>query len=232
MLDSVTTKIIPMKKITKIMIVDDHDIVREGVKTLIHAIEGLEVIGEAENGQDFLDLLQRRMPDIVMMDIKMPMMDGMEATEKALALYPDLKIIILSSFGDEDYLYSLVVKGISGFLLKSASKPNFERAIHMVSNGQQYFSPELNGLMAKKIRQFSTSELPRFTTKEFEILRLLCKGYSTEEIAERNFISKRTVEGYRTKLLQKTEMINTINLVIYAIQNKLVTVEELETRKN
>lgn len=207
-----------MKSVTKIMIVDDHDIFRAGLKTVIQELEGVELIGEAENGQVFLEMLKRNMPDVVLMDIRMPVMDGMEATEKALTLYPDLKIIILSSFGEEDYLYTMVVKGISGYLLKSASMSNVGRAIHMVSTGQQYFSPELNGLMAKKIRQFSTNELPQFTTKEFEVLRFLCKGYSTEEIAERNFISKRTVEGYRTRLLQKTEMSNTINLVIYAIQ--------------
>jgi len=108
---------------------------------------------------------------------------------------------------------------------------NLERAIQMVSSGQQYFSPELNGILAKKLRQFSSNDLPRFTIKEDEVLHLLCRGYSTEEMADELNISKRTVEGYRAKLLQKTNLNNTINLVIYAIRNKLVTMEEIESQK-
>jgi DNA-binding NarL/FixJ family response regulator len=155
----------------------------------------------------------------------------MEATERALKLHPDLKIIVLTMFGDEEYLYSMVLKGIQGYLLKTTSLTTLERAIKMVSSGQQYYSPELNGLLAKKLRQFSSNELPSFTKKETELLKLLCKGFSTEEIAEKLCMSKRTVEGYRAKLLHKTGLSNTINLVIYAIRNKLVTLEELEPVK-
>jgi DNA-binding NarL/FixJ family response regulator len=214
-----------------VFIVEDHAIFREGLKKVIGEIHNVEVIGEAENGQVFLDLLKKSSPDIVLMDIKMPVMDGLEATEHALKLYPHLKIIILSMYGEEEYLYSLILKGICGFLLKTISPKNLERAIHMVHDGQQYFVPEINGILAKKIREFSSNELPRFTAKEFEVLRFLCKGYSTEEISDELYISKRTVEGHRAKLLQKTYLNNTINLVIYAIRNKLVTMEEINPAK-
>jgi len=130
-------------------------------------------------------------------------------------------------FGDEEYLYAMVLKGVNGFLLKNASRQNLERAITMVNSGQQYFSPELNGMLAKKIRQISFNEMPVFTNKENEVLRLICRGYSTEEMADEMNISKRTIEGYRLKLLQKTSLKNTINLVIFAIRNKLVTMEEM-----
>jgi len=160
----------------------------------------------------------------------MPVMDGMESSEKALRLYPNLKIIVLSSIGDEEYLYNMVMKGVNGFLLKSVSMQNMEKAITMVYCGQQYFSPELNGLLAKKIRQISSNEMPVFTKKENEVLRLICRGYSTEEMADELNISKRTIEGYRLKLLQKTSLKNTINLVIFAIRNKLVTIEDMEPK--
>jgi len=211
----------------KIIIVEDHAIFREGLKQILAGINNVELIGEAENGEIFLELLKKVTPDVVLMDIKMPVMDGMEASEKALKLYPKLKIIILSMFGDEEYLYAMVLKGVNGFLLKNASRQNLERAITMVNSGQQYFSPELNGMLAKKIRQISFNEMPVFTNKENEVLRLICRGYSTEEMADEMNISKRTIEGYRLKLLQKTSLKNTINLVIFAIRNKLVTMEEM-----
>ena len=220
-----------MVKIIKIIIVEDHIIFREGIKKVLAEISGVEVMAEAENGEQFLKLLEKHKPDIVLMDLKMPVMDGMVATEKALKLYPDLKIIVLTMFGDEEYLYSMVLKGIYGYLLKTTSLTNLERAIRMVSNGQQYYTPELNGLLAKKLRQFSSSEIPAFTAKENELLKLLCKGLSTEEMAEKLCMSKRTIEGYRAKLLQKTGLSNTINLVIYAIRNKLVNLEEMEPGK-
>jgi len=211
----------------KIIIVEDHAIFREGLKQILAGINNVELIGEAENGEIFLELWKKVTPDVVLMDIKMPVMDGMEASEKALKLYPKLKIIILSMFGDEEYLYAMVLKGVNGFLLKNASRQNLERAITMVNSGQQYFSPELNGMLAKKIRQISFNEMPVFTNKENEVLRLICRGYSTEEMADEMNISKRTIEGYRLKLLQKTSLKNTINLVIFAIRNKLVTMEEM-----
>jgi len=220
-----------MVKSVEIIIVEDHVIFREGIKKVLAEISGVKVMAEAENGEQFLKLLEKLTPDIVIMDLKMPVMGGMEATEKALKLYPNLKIIVLTLFGDEEYLYSMVLKGISGYLLKTTSLNNLERAIHMVSNGEQYYSSELNGLLAKRLRQFSANEIPVFSAKETELLALLSKGMSTEEMAEKMCLSKRTIEGYRTKLLQKTGLSNTINLVIYAIRNKLVTLEEIETGK-
>jgi DNA-binding NarL/FixJ family response regulator len=218
-----------MEKSTSVMIVEDHAIFREGLKKILSDMPGIRIVGEAENGAVFLQLLRKVVPDIVLMDIKMPVMDGIQATDQALKLYPHLKIIILSMFGEEEYLYTMILKGISGFLLKSTSMNSLERAIRMASNGEQYFSSELNGLLAKKIRQFSSRELPTFTGKENEVLRLLCKGYSTDEIAAEICISKRTVEGYRARLIEKTGMTNTLKLVLYALRNKLVNLQDIES---
>jgi DNA-binding NarL/FixJ family response regulator len=210
-----------MAEKTKIMIVEDHDLFRAGLKRVIDEIKDLELIGEAENGAVFLQSLKELNPDIVLMDIKMPVMDGMEAVEKALQLKPSLKIIILTIFGEEEYLYTLIQKGISGFMLKSTTINELERAIQLVSEGHQYFSPEINGILAKKIKGDAALKL-NLTSKEKEVLQLLCRGYSSSEMAKMLFLSTRTVEGYRARLLQKTEQSNTLNLVIYAIKNNLV----------
>ncbi len=216
-----------MAKKTKIMIVEDHDLFRAGLKRVIDERKNLELVGEAENGAVFLESLQEIEPDIVLMDIKMPVMDGMEATEKALKIKPSLKIIVLTIFGEEEYLYTMIQKGISGFMLKSTSINELERAIQLVSEGHQYFSPEISGMLAKKIKD-DTSVKFSLTSKEKEVLRLLCEGYSSSEMASELCLSKRTVEGYRARLLQKTEQSNTLHLVLYAMRHNLVP----ENQKN
>ncbi len=215
---------------TKVVIVEDHVLFREGLKKVLEEINGVEVIGEAENGSAFLELLKHHTPDIVFMDIKMPVMDGLEATERALKVHPRLKIIIITMFGEEEYLFSMIQRGISGFILKTARIFEIERAIDLVSKGEQYFSSEINGLLAKKLKQFTSQELVTFTARENEILRFLCKGFSTSEISRNLHLSKRTVEGYRARLMEKTNQPNVINLILFALKNKLVAVEEVEPR--
>jgi DNA-binding NarL/FixJ family response regulator len=207
----------------KVIIVEDHTIFREGMKRVIGEMEELELIGEAENGEVFLKLLKKVQPDLVLMDIQMPVMDGIEATEKALKLFPSLKILVLSMFGEEEYVYSMVERGVCGFILKTSGLPDFERAIKKVLDGQQYYSEEIMGILVKKFRSYDSPDKLVLSEKETEVLRLLCKGLSNNEIADKLFLSVRTVEGYRNKLLQKTNSANVLNLVIFAVKNKLVT---------
>ena len=211
---------------TKVYIVEDHAIFREGLKRVIESMAGVELIGEAENGVQFLETLKKKKPDIVLMDIKMPLMDGITATEKALLLYPKLKIIILTMFGEEEYLYSLIQKGISGFMLKTARIIEIERAIQMVSEGKQYYSPEINGLLVKKLRQGTANEMESLSSRENDVLALICKGYSTTQIADKLCASKRTIEGYKARLMEKTGQPTTLNLVIFALRNKLVALDD------
>jgi len=208
------------------MIVEDHAIFREGLKRVIGEMSGVELIGEAEHGARFIEILKKKKPDIVLMDIKMPVMDGIEATGKALEIYPDLKIIILTMFGEEEFLYSLIQKGISGFILKTAKLTEIERAIQMVSEGKQYYSPEINGLLVNRLRKLSSSEIESLSARETEVLSLICKGFSTKQIADKLCASKRTVEGYKARLLEKTGQPSTLNLVIFALRNKMVTLED------
>jgi len=212
-----------MKTKKKVIIVEDHTIFREGMKRVISEMEDLELVGEAENGAVFLQLLKKIEPDIVLMDIQMPVMDGIEATEKALKIYPSMKILVLSMFGEEEYVYSMVDRGVSGFILKTSGLMDFERAINKVLEGQQYYSEEIMGILVKKFRSYDSPDKLVLTDKETEVLRLLCKGLSNNEIADKLFLSVRTVEGYRNKLLQKTGSSNVLNLVIFALKNKLVT---------
>jgi DNA-binding NarL/FixJ family response regulator len=207
----------------KVMIVEDHTIFREGMKRVISEMQDMELVGEAENGAVFLQLLKKTVPDIVLMDIQMPVMDGIEATEKALKLFPSLKILVLSMFGEEEYVYSMVDRGVSGFILKTAGLMDFERAMKKVLEGQQYYSEEIMGILVKKFRSYDSPDKLVLSEKETEVLRLLCKGLSNAEISDKLFISVRTVEGYRNKLLQKTGSSNVLNLVIFAVKNKLVT---------
>jgi DNA-binding NarL/FixJ family response regulator len=206
----------------KVLVVEDHAIFREGLKRIIFEMEDVELVGEAPNGAIFLEMLKKIEPDLVILDIQMPVMDGIEAAEKALKLYPSLKILVLSMFGEEEYVYSMVDKGVYGFILKTSDVRDFERAIKRVADGQNYYSEEIMGLLVKKVRGYDTVDKITFTEKETEVLRLLCKGLSNAEIAEKLFLSIRTVEGYRNKLLQKTGTSNVLNLVIYALRNKVV----------
>jgi DNA-binding NarL/FixJ family response regulator len=207
----------------KIMIVEDHAMFREGMKRVISEIEDLDLVGEAGDGVEFLRLLKKVEPDIVLMDIQMPKMDGIEATEKALKIYPSMKIFVLSMFGEEEYVYSMVERGVSGFILKTAGLLDFQRAIAKILAGQQYYSEEIMGILVKKFRSYDSPDKLVFSMKEKDVLQLLCKGLSNNEIADKLFLSVRTVEGYRNKMLQKTNTSNVLNLVLFAVKNKLAT---------
>ncbi len=220
----------------KIIVVDDHEMFRDALKSLLEQEEIAEVIAEAENGQELLNLLETLNPDLVLMDIDMPLMDGITATEKAIALKPDINILILSMFGDEDHYQRLINAGAKGFVLKSSGKTELENGIRAVAEGDNYFSSELLRKIIININKFQTDKDKTKTTskslleeldltdRELETLKLLCNGFSTTEIAEKLFLSTKTIEFYRSKLLQKTESKNTVNLVLYAIKNKIVSV--------
>ena len=211
----------------KIHIVEDHQIFRQGLKVILSDIPNVEVIAESSNGKEFLAQLSIQVPDIVFMDIKMPEMDGIKATEEALLKYPDLKIIILSMFGEEEYIQRMIQLGISGFLLKNSDKTALEKAIQQVSTGNHYFSSEIMSVLAKSIYKSSREKNVReeidISERELELLNNLSQGLSNKEIAEKMFISPRTVEGYKSKLMQKTGLNNSLNLILWAIKNNIVS---------
>jgi DNA-binding NarL/FixJ family response regulator len=205
----------------KIVIVDDHQMFRDGLKHLLSNIENTELVGEASNGKDFLNLLDLVTPDIVLMDINMPVMDGMEATRQAKIKMPDLKILVLSMYSEEQYYRSMSEVGVNGFILKQSGYDELERAIQSVMKGSCYFSQEL--LMNLLHKKTDVSHI-HLSDREQEVLSLICKGYSNNEIADKLFLSIRTIEKYRSDLLLRTHSPNSISLVIYAIKNNLVTI--------
>ena len=210
----------------RIIIVDDHEFFRNGVKMVINKLKYAKVVAEASNGKEFLEVLKDKEADIILMDIEMPIMNGIEATEKALEEYPDLKIVGLTMFNDEEYVDRMIDAGASGFLLKNISKEILDQALQSIASGNTYYSPELWEYFSKKISQEKKAgEMEQqFTKREMEILTLICDGLSNREIADRLFISERTVVGHKSNLLAKTNTKSTIGLLSYAIKNKLVEI--------
>ena len=207
----------------KVMLVDDHALFRNGLNTLISMREGYSVVGEASDGREFLEMLPDISVDVVLMDISMPEVGGEEATRRALALYPDLKVVTLSMFGDENYYTRMVEAGAKGFLMKDSAIEEVFEAIDTVADGGSYFSDRLLSSISNSMRstEHSSEEL---SAREIEILLCICRGLSNQEIADELFISKRTVDAHRANILEKTKCKNTASLVVYAIKHGLVTV--------
>ena len=213
-----------MEKLS-VLLVDDHQLFREGLSLLLENLPYIDGVDEASNSDTFLSLLEQKNPDIIFMDIDMPGVDGIEATQKALRLYPDLNIIALSMYGDEDYYTRMINAGAKGFILKNSGIQDVEAAIQNVIAGRNYFSQEiLTGLLNSINRKNQPTKSTDLSEREIEVLYQICKGLSNQEIADTLCISKRTVDKHRENLLSKTNSKNTAGLVMYAIKNGVVEV--------
>jgi len=216
-----------MRKIL-ISIVDDHELFCEGLEIVLTQIEDFNILSKASNGKEFIKQLDYLQPDVVLMDISMPEMDGVQATKLALSKFPDLKIITLSSYGDEVYYYKMIKAGAYGFIQKKSGKKELEKAIRTVLEGNSYFPKEL---MKKIIFKKGNAIIDTVSNCNFEIskrekqvLELICQGYSNNDIAEKLFISPNTVENHRSKLVLKTGARNSSHMVLIAIKEKLIKI--------
>lgn len=195
---------------------------RNGFRLLLDHLPDVDVIGEAADGEGLLTLLSHKNPDIVFLDISMPGMGGLVAAQKALSMYPGLKIIMLTMYSDESYYYQLADMGVKGFLLKSCDFREVEMSIQTAMSGGMYVSQELMVAIVSSHKSGNVSlETVALSERENEILVEVCKGASTPEIAEKFCISPRTVEKHRANILLKTGCKNTASLVGYAMKNKL-----------
>ncbi|MBE6334397.1 MAG: response regulator transcription factor [Bacteroidales bacterium] len=214
-------------------IVDDHKMFREGMKLLLSMQGFVDKVHEASSGEEFLGNLSIVESDVVLMDIEMSGMNGIEAVAQAVQKNPDIKIIALTMYGDDQYFNKMLDAGAKGFVLKSAGIEQLSEAIQCVANGDYFFSEELldswnrrlNGNKIDKDAEHTVTSDDELSVRELDILYYVCQGFSNQEIADQLFISKRTVDKHRANLLLKTGCRNTAALVKYAIQNKLIPID-------
>ena len=206
----------------KIALVDDHALFRNGLRGLIDGRNGCRVVAESSDGSEFLENAEAMNADVVFMDIAMPTLSGDKATAMALEQNPDLRIICLSMFGDEKYYSRMVEAGAKGFLLKDSSIDEVFTAIESVMAGEEYICKDVMQALSTAMRRNDDAE--NLSEREIDVLLGICRGLSTQEIADQLFISKRTVDSHRANILEKTGSRNTASLVVYAIKNNLVEI--------
>ncbi len=211
----------------KILLVDDHKLIRDALKVYLENDEEFDITDEAGNGQEALVLLKSIRVDVVMLDINMPVMDGITCAKKIKALYPDIKILALSMYNDNQFIKQMLAAGAAGYILKNSGEEIIKTALRKVYNNETYYSAEvaetvMQSMLKGAVKRNSklVVDLP-LTSREKEVLRLIIKEYSNQEIAEELFISPRTVDAHKRNLLEKTGSKNIAGLVLYAIEKNL-----------
>lgn len=217
-----------MKKIN-LAIADDHKIFRNGLKATLEDCAEFDLVLEASNGKQLIGLLTATTPDVILMDIKMPEMDGIQTTSYVKQHYPQIKILALSMFNEDKYIVDMMKAGASGYLLKNAEPEEIIEAISTVYDKDYYFNEHLSLTLIKQLnvpaKNISPSQhLADFNDREIEVLKLVCQECSNQEIADKMFLSVRTVEGYRARLFEKTKSKNLVGLVIFAIKAGVINV--------
>ena len=215
-----------MSKIT-IAIADDFKIFRDGLKVGLSMDDNLDVIAEADNGEDLLKLLETIHPDIILMDLNMPILDGMEATKRVKKQYPTIKVLVVTMYDDDKFIIHLMEIGANGYLLKNAEPEEIRKSIYAVHENGYYFNDLVNKALLKKLvlknnLRPSFNNNIEFTEREQEVLKLICEEKTATEIGKEIFLSPRSVEGIRQRLIEKVGVRNTAGLVMFAIKNGIV----------
>jgi DNA-binding NarL/FixJ family response regulator len=215
-----------MKKIT-VLLADDHTVVRQGLRALLKAEEDMEVIGEAENGRQAVNLVKKSPPDVVLMDVAMPLMNGLEATRQILKSSPATKVLVLTSYGDDDCIEQLMRAGAAGYLIKQTAANDLLKAIREVQRGNAFFSPSIAKRLRDQCRQAFSNGQPvkrsgDLTSRESEVLQLIAEGFSNKQIAAELSISIKTVEKHRQQVMNKLNIHDVAGLTRYAISKGLV----------
>jgi DNA-binding NarL/FixJ family response regulator len=217
-------------KNTKILIVDDHEVVRDGLRNILLSLENISIAGEAGNGEDAIKMYNSVKPDLVIMDISMPGMNGIEATRIIKEKDPDAKILILTMHDNQEYLNQIIRSGAKGFILKNTDKEELLDAVKTVASGENFFSKDISKLIidnyirsAKEQEKSDGFKEVPLTKREIEILKLIASGYSNQEIANILYISYNTVDTHRKNIMHKLSIKNTAGLVRYAIEKGLIS---------
>ncbi len=214
-----------MKNKYNIMIVDDHKIFREGLHLLLSHFHFVGKIYEASNGWEYLSLIEENLPDVVLMDINMPIIDGIEATNLSKEKFPNIKIVALTMHGDVNYYQKMMELGASGFIDKNTDRRELEMALLKILNNETYITQDILIRIIKNL-DYSNIEVPnnseQFSDRELEILKLLAEGYTTKNIGEKLFISHRTVERHKENMLRRSNTNNTLNLVLFSLRHKII----------
>lgn len=208
------------------IIADDHAIFRQGLKLVLGDDPELNFSGEAENGIELMKLLEEVVPDVILLDLKMPVMDGFEATKQIRAKYPLVKVLILTMHDEEHMILHMLESGANGYLLKNADPEEIKLAIHTVAELNYYFNDFVSNTMLKKIVHKNAAvpsfkPAPDLNDREIKILQLICQEHTASEIGEKVFLSARTVEGIRAGIMEKVGVRNIAGLVMYAVKNGL-----------
>ena len=220
-----------MEKI-KILIVDDHDLIRKGIKAMLDEVKDFVIVGEAINGKEAIEQTKKLSPDIIIMDISMPVMTGIESIQIIKNDFPLVKTLILTIHSEDEYMEQIYKSGASGCLYKNAGKNEFELAIRSIKNGERYFCRGLADALLRDYynkKEESTQNIPSreenpLTKREIEILKLLAEDSSNQKIADKLYISLRTVETHRKNIMQKLHLNSTVALVRYAVRTGIVKV--------
>jgi DNA-binding NarL/FixJ family response regulator len=206
----------------RVIIADDHSLFRQGLKLILMDLNDIEVIADVPNGKELVEIAGILEPDLVIMDINMPLLNGIEASKILARDHPEIKILVVSMYGDEQYYNSVIENGVKGFILKDADNSELKTAVRDILNGKTYFSQEL---LLRLIRSKQTPANINLTSRELEILELICQGLGTAEISAKLFLSDRTIENHKANLFAKTGCKNSLSLVIFAFKNNLVTLK-------
>jgi DNA-binding NarL/FixJ family response regulator len=212
----------------QLVIADNHTLVRAGFRSLVADIDGVEVVGEAENGREALQLVETLNPQIVLMDIAMPEMNGLEATARINREFPQVRVLILSMHANEEYVYQALRSGASGYLLKDSGTEELDLALRAIARGETYLCPAVSKyVVSDYVRRLGQDQTPldQITPRQREILQLIAEGKNTKDIADMLYISTKTVETHRSQLMDRLDIHDIAGLVRYAIRIGLVVLE-------
>ena len=206
----------------RLLLADDHPLIREGFRSLLNKNERFEIVGIAENGKELIELAGKELPDIILSDISMPVMNGMDAIEQIGNLYPSIKSVVLTMHEEREYIINALKIGVQGYIIKNVERFDLEKAIITIFEGGKYFSPIVTNILAESVARPEPPAISELTPREKEVLELVAQGHSTKQIADKLGIGTRTVESHRVNMLKKMKVNNTAELVRKAIEMKIL----------